>query len=141
VSAAAPEGLTELEDRWLLPFSGLAVTQVVVDFEFGLVLGSEARVSIATSAELRWAAQGVVQDAVELHPERQDVAAGLALFNSSVLSAVAFKTGILRLGFGDGHLLNVAPSPTYEAWTANGPGGLLVVCMPGGSLSVWQPQP
>lgn len=102
-----PGGLTDLEDRWLLPFRGLTVTQVVVDFEFGLILGGDARLSIATTAELGWAARGERSDSVELHPERQDVAAGLDLFNTSVLSAVAFKSGGLRLVFDDGHLLRV----------------------------------
>jgi hypothetical protein len=76
----------------------------------------------------------------ELHPSRQDVAAGLALFGARVLSAVAFKSGSLRLAFSGGHLLRVAPDPVYEAWTASGPDGLLLVCMPGGSLTVWQRQ-
>jgi len=135
-----PGGLTELDDRWILPFRGLTVTQVVVDFEFGLVLGGEARVSIAGTANLGWAARGVKPDTVELHPERQHVAAAQALFSTTVLSAVAFKSGMLRLVFDDGHLLSVAPDPAHEAWTANGPDGLLLVCMPGGSLAVWRPQ-
>ena len=130
-----PGSLTELDDRWLLPFRGLTVTQVVVDFEYGLVLGGNARVSIASTATLGWTARGVKPETVELHPERQDVAAGLALFNTRVLSPVAFKSGRLRLAFDDGHMLTVPPDPVHEAWTANGPDGLLITCMPGGSLT------
>jgi hypothetical protein len=56
------------------------------------------------------------------------------------MSAVAFKSGGLRLVFDDGHILTVMPNPAYEPWTANGPDDLLIVCMPGGSLAVWPPQ-
>jgi hypothetical protein len=119
----------------------LTVAQVAVDFKFGLVLGDEARVSIASTAKLGWAARGLKPDTVELHPEHQDVAPGLALFNTSVLSAVAFKSGGLRLVFGGGRLLSVAPESTHEAWRVDGPRGLLIACMPGGSLAVRRPQP
>ena len=140
VNVGVQGGLTELDDRWLLPFRGLTVTQVVVDFEFTLVLGGESRVSVATTATLGWAARGVKPQTAQLHRECQDVAAGLALFNARVLSAVAFKSGRLRLAFDDGQLLRVAPDPAYEAWTANGPDGLRIVCMPGRSLAVWPPR-
>ncbi|MEU7923333.1 DUF6188 family protein [Micromonospora zamorensis] len=55
-----------------------------------------------------------------MYPERQDVAAGLVLFNSTVLSAVAFKSGALRIVFDDGHLLKAAADEDYEAWTPTG---------------------
>ena len=42
--------------------------------------------------------------------------------------------------FDDGHLLKVAPDPQYEAWTASGPDGMLVVSVPGGDLAVWSPR-
>jgi hypothetical protein len=119
VGVAVPGGLTELADRWVLPFGGLTVTQVVVDFEFTLVLGEDCRVSIAT---LGRAAGNMKPEITELRPERQDVAAGLALFTASVVSAVAFKSGALRIVFDDGHMLTVAADPVHEAWKANGPG-------------------
>jgi Family of unknown function (DUF6188) len=89
--------------------------------------------------DLGRAAKGVKPDVVDWHPGRQDMAAGLALFDTSLVSAVAFTSGAVRIAFDDGHLLRAAPQPAHQAWTVNGPDGLLVACMPGGSW-VWQPQ-
>jgi hypothetical protein len=131
--------LTERYDRWILPFRGLTVTQIQVDFAFGLSFDDVGAVRISSMAILKWVR--VDGEAVELDPERQDVAAALPLFNTEVLSAVAFKSGALRIVFDNGRLLKVDPDPQYEAWTANGPGGMLVVSLPGGDLAVWPPRP
>ncbi|MGC5309374.1 DUF6188 family protein [Micromonospora zamorensis] len=125
----------------MLPFRGLTVTQVRVDFAFGLHFGDQAAVRISNAATLGWVNAGVRPETVELYPERQDVAAGLVLFNSTVLSAVAFKSGALRIVFNDGHLLKVAADDVYEAWTATGPNRMLVVSLPGGDLAVWASRP
>jgi hypothetical protein len=132
-----PATLTEHDDRWILPFRGLTVTQVQVDFAFGLVLNELCAVKISNTATLGWVNVADKPEIVALDPERQDVAAGLVLFNAEVLSAVAFKSGTLRIAFGDGHLLKVKSDPDYEAWTATGPDGMLIVSLPGSDLAVW----
>lgn len=133
--------LTEHDDRWVLPFRGLLVTQVQVDFAFGLDLDGKAAIRIANTVTLGWAEAGTRRDIVTLDPERQDVAEGLTLFNTEVLSAVAFKSGVLRVVFNSGRLLKVDPDPQYEAWTATGPDGMLIVSLPGGDLAVWSSRP
>jgi Family of unknown function (DUF6188) len=135
-----PSALTEHDDRWILPFRGLTVTQIQVDFRFGLNLEGVAEVHINSTATLGWVNRAARPDELELDPESQDVAAGLALFNTEVKSAVAFKSGGLRMVFGDGYLLRVRPDPRYEAWTANGPNGMLIVSLPSGDLAVWLAQ-
>jgi len=138
---AAPRPLTELHDRWLLPFRGLTVTQVQVDFAFGLNFDDKGAVRISNAATLSWVDRGQRPERVTLDPERQDVVPGLALFNAEVLSAVAFKSGTLRLVFGDGHVLTVKPDPQHEAWIATGPDKMLIVGLPGGDLAVWSTRP
>jgi hypothetical protein len=133
--------LTELDDRWILPFRGLVVTQIQVDFAFGLTLENRGAVRIESTAVLSWAAAGANPEKIVLEPSRQEIAAGLALFNTTVLSAVAFKPGGLQIAFSNGRLLRVDPDPNYEAWTANGPGGMLFVAMPGGDLAIWSARP
>ncbi|MEU8004496.1 DUF6188 family protein [Catellatospora sp. NPDC049111] len=133
--------LTEQADRWILPFRGLTVIQVQVDFAFGLTFNDQSTARISSTATLGWVNIAAHPDEVELEPERQDVAAGLALFNTQVLSAVAFKSGALRIVFSTGRKLTVDPDPDHEGWTATGPDGMRVVSLPGGDLAVWTSQP
>ena len=133
--------LVERDDRWILPFRGTAVTQVQVDAAFGLILDDVGAVRINGTATLGWADAGSRRETVTLDPERQDVAAGLALFNTQVVSAVAFKSGALRLVFSSGRKLTVKPDPQYEAWTVTGPHRMLIVSPPGGELAVWPSRP
>lgn len=59
------------------------------------------------------------------------------LIGQTVTQSVAEDTGILRLAFANGASVVVEPDEAYEAWTASGPRGMLVVCMPGGELAIW----
>ena len=136
-----PAALTEHDDRWILPFRGLTVSQIQVDFAFGLVFDDVCAIRISNTAILGWINVAEKPEKIALDPERQDVAAGLVLFHAEVASAVAFKSGALRIVFGDGHLLDVKPDPDYEAWTATGPDGMLMVSLPGSDLAVWRSRP
>jgi hypothetical protein len=130
-------GLAELSDRWLLPYRGLNVSQITVDYALTFLLEGQASIVIegdATLADRPGRAPGA--QTVELHPGRQDVAAALSLFGATVNSAVAFKTGTLRLVL-DHFQLTVRADPHYEAWNVVGPGGMRLVCMPGGQLAIW----
>ncbi|WP_203962585.1 DUF6188 family protein [Actinocatenispora thailandica] len=133
--------MVEHADRWVLPFRGFAVTKVEADWAFGLTFDDQGAVRISSTMTLGWAATAARSETARLKPECQDVAAGLALFNATVLSAVASKSGGLRIVFDDGHRLAVAPDSDYEAWTATGPSGMLIVSRPGGDLAVWTSQP
>ncbi|GAB3436372.1 hypothetical protein GCM10027436_15250 [Actinophytocola sediminis] len=132
--------MTERDDRWVLPFRGRAVTQVRVDFAFELIIDDIGAIRISSPATLGWINTADQPDKMMMHPESQDVAAGLALFKVMVGSAVAFKSGQLRVAFGDGHVLKVDPDPHYEAWTVTGPDRMLIVSLPGGGLAVWPTQ-
>ncbi|MFY1687039.1 DUF6188 family protein [Plantactinospora sp. WMMB782] len=133
---APPPVPTERDDRWILPFRGLAVTRIRVDSAFVLDLAEVAEVRISNVARLGWVNVADRPDEVRLDPEHQDVSAGLVLVGTTVLSAVAFKSGGLRLVFDDGHLLRVGPHPRRTAWTAIGPDRTLVTSVPSGGLAV-----
>lgn len=133
-----PAALIEDDDRWLLPYRGMQVDQICVSYQLSLVLDGGAEVTVETPALLTVGSFSAPDArAVELVPERQDVAAALHLFGSKVLSSVAFKSGSLRVVFDGGLHLDVSPDPKYEAWALTGPLGLRIVCMPGGGLAVW----
>jgi hypothetical protein len=138
--AVAGQGLIEeLEDRWILPFRSKRVEQIRIDHRLGLLLDSDAEVTLEGPATLT---QGPITAPgaapAELSPENRTVAPALALLHTVVLSAVAFKSGALRLVFSNAMLLNVSPDTQHEAWTASGPGSMKCVCLPGGELAVWQ---
>ncbi|MFI0742154.1 DUF6188 family protein [Streptomyces sp. NPDC021100] len=133
------EDPAEYADRWVLNLRGMAVSKISVDFRLVLALDSEWEVALETPAGLsRGSAR--TNPSVPLNPGTQDVAAALDLFGAKVLSAVAFKSGALRLVFDTGHHLTCPSDPSFEAWQITGPTGRRFVSLPGGGLAVWTGQ-
>jgi hypothetical protein len=128
--------LAEHDDRWIMNLRGLAVTEIGVSYQLSLCLDSDARVVLGCPFKLTQGVGDGRQDVI-LDPGRQDVAAALGLFGATVLSAVAFKSGSMRLVLDNGCHLNSRPDPSFEAWEVLGPGGWRIVSMPGGKLAVW----
>ncbi|MFD7282316.1 DUF6188 family protein [Streptomyces sp. NPDC059862] len=130
------ESPVEHEDRWILNLRGMSVTKISVDFRLVLALDSDWEVALEAPVNL---SQGTVHAApsVLLKPESQDVAGALALFGANVLSAVAFKSGTLRLVFDTRHHLTCSSDPSFEAWQVTGPTGWRFASLPGGALAVW----
>jgi hypothetical protein len=58
----------------------------------------------------------------------------------AVTVSTADDSGGLRIDFEGGARLLAEADPKYEAWTVAGPGGMKVVSVPGGGLSVWSSQ-
>ncbi|MEU8377730.1 DUF6188 family protein [Streptosporangium sp. NPDC048865] len=139
-TVTTPADLTELEDRWLLPYRGMRVIQVQVSHQLTLLLDGDVQVSIESTATLTRGPLSAPADAepVQLVPERQEVAPALALFGATVVSSVAFTSGALRLVFDTGTHLNVRPDSRYEAWSTCGPEDLRLICLPGGGLSIFR---
>ncbi|WP_370466502.1 DUF6188 family protein [Streptomyces sp. PCS3-D2] len=99
------QGPVEHEDRWILNLRDLPVTRIVVDFRLTLVLGSAWEVTLEAPASLSHGSVRANPPSV-LHPETQDVAAALTPFGAQIRSAIAFKSGALRLSFDTGTHLN-----------------------------------
>ncbi|TDT97321.1 hypothetical protein EDD99_5442 [Streptomyces sp. 846.5] len=115
---------------------GLTVVEIGISFQLSLLLDPEARVVLGCPFALTHYGDDGRQD-VSLDPGRQDVTAAIRLFGAKVLSAVAFKTGSMRLVFDNGWHLNSRADPSFEAWDVLGPGGWRIISMPGGKLAVW----
>lgn len=126
----------EHEDRWVLNLRGVRVSRVSIDFRLTLTLNSGWEVALEAPARL---SSGSVRTdpGVLLTPETQDVAVALPLFGLTVLSAVAFKSGTLRMVFEEGTHLTCPTDASFEAWQITGPGGWRIVSLPGGDLGVW----
>ncbi|MEV0444141.1 DUF6188 family protein [Streptomyces spectabilis] len=130
------ESPVEHEDRWILNLRGMSVTKISVDFRLVLALDSDWEVALETPVNLSHGTAHA-NPSVLLNPESQDVAAALALFRAKVLSAVAFKSGTLRLVFDTGHHLTCSSDPSFEAWQVTGPAGWRFASLPGGDIAVW----
>lgn len=131
----------EHEDRWLLNLRGLKVTRISVDLQLTLTIGSDWHVVLETSAHLSHGPGRNDSPVFRLVPESQDVAPALPLFGAKVLSAVAFKSGTLRLMFDNGVQLRCSADPSFEAWQIAGPRRWRFVSLPGNDLAVWRPEP
>lgn len=114
----------------------LTVGEIGISYQLSLRLDTEARVVLGCPFTLTQYGDDGRQD-VSLDPGRQNVTAAIGLFGARVLSAVAFKTGSMRLVFGNGWHLNSRADPSFEAWEVLGPGGWRIISMPGGKLAVW----
>jgi hypothetical protein len=129
--------LEEFDDRWLLGYRDMRVVQVQISYQLTLLLDGDTTIDIEQEAFLtHGSARAPGARPIRLVPEHQEVAPAVALFGCKVLSAVAFKSGVLRLVFDSGHHLTVAPHPELHAWSVTGPGQLRVVCRPAGGLTV-----
>ncbi|MEU9321410.1 DUF6188 family protein [Streptomyces sp. NPDC048295] len=126
----------EHEDRWILNLRGWGVAGITVDYRLTLALGEGWEVVLETPARLS-SGPARTNPGVLLVPETQDVAAVLPLFGTKVVSAVAFKSGTLRMVFEDGTHLTCPADAAFEAWQIAGPGGWRFVSLPGGDLAVW----
>lgn len=73
---------------------------------------------------------------VELFPAQQDVARVLQLYGAKVVSAVAFKSGALRIVFDNAMHLYCPPDPVCEAWHCGRVGQWACASLPGGGLTV-----
>ncbi|MFE3271170.1 DUF6188 family protein [Streptomyces sp. NPDC059215] len=126
----------ERDDRWILNLRGWGVAGITVDYRLTLALDEGWEVVLETPVRLS-SGSAHVSSGVLLVPETQDVAAALPLFGMKVFSAVAFKSGTLRMVFEEGTHLTCPTDAAFEAWQITGPGGWRFVSLPGGGLGVW----
>jgi hypothetical protein len=81
IGASQPDLLHQaakaLDDRWLLPYRGLTVTRICVDYALTLSLGADAQVSIESTAILsNGPATAPLAPPITLEPQHQDVGPG-----------------------------------------------------------------
>lgn len=62
----------------------------------------------------------------------------LSVLNQPV-TEITISAGVLTVVFGTGLALRVPPDGHYESWQINSDDGLLIVCTPGGDLTIWYP--
>ncbi|MFD6968023.1 DUF6188 family protein [Streptomyces sp. NPDC059979] len=126
----------EHEDRWVLNLRGTSVVKISIDFRLTLVLDAGWEVVLEAPARLSTGSLRT-DPGLTLEPEAQDVAAALPLFGAKVVSAVVFKSGVLRMVFDSGMHLTCSADASFEAWQVTEPRGWHFTSLPGGGLAVW----
>jgi hypothetical protein len=119
-----------------LGFAGQAVVGTDFGYTVAVEFGGGYEVRIETPFTLR--IDGLDR---EIEPGRDGDAPAVTQLSGQIVSLARVDgSGGLRIEFAGGARLLAEPDSDFEAWTVTGPGGLKVVCGPGGEISVWSPQ-
>ncbi|MFB6813356.1 DUF6188 family protein [Streptomyces sp. NPDC056347] len=123
----------EHSDRWVLNLRGRRVARATLARNLVLSLDSGWDVVVEPPALL---SHGPVRTnpGVPLAPASRSMAS--QLLGASVLSAVAFKSGALRMVFDAGPHLNCSDSASGAAWEITGPRGWRFTSVLGNGLAV-----
>jgi hypothetical protein len=123
-------------NRLLATLTGKPLVQFRMGYAMHLEVGDAHEVTIETTFEVvdgnsHWGGEPLTAEAA---------GALLPLNHREVMSGHIATNGTLALGLGSA-TLTVPPHPIYEAWQVRGPGGLVIVCSPGGEyVAVWEPE-
>jgi len=124
-----------------LPLRGKAVTRCIVDNAIGLDFiddGKRSTIRIESSFQIR----GIGADKSLCIGRVEDMGKALVLIGKTVEKALARGDGALGVTFDDGTVLSVLPDLLTEAWEFAGSDRSVVVCNPGGGLSMFvEPEP
>lgn len=132
--------LIEAHDRWEVAVSGQLISQCC--FDYGIVIrssGDEGQFEVRISGPFVLTETGGERIDMDPQADRVRLAPSLALFGRAVDRITAYKDGRLEIGFADYSSIIVPAKDGYEAWEVVGPGGLRIVSMPGGDLTMWRP--
>ena len=131
--------LAKTNNGWRLPLEDREINRCIIDYAFSLEF-QEGR----QTAVLRIEGDFTIDDhghTYRLNPSvLTELGPAVALFGQVVRFARASVEGKLELTFINGRILSVDPDACYEAWEMTGPNGTRAVCLPGGTISVWQPK-
>jgi hypothetical protein len=129
--------LQNKNDGWYLAFRDGLVQLIQIDFRLGIFFSDatdKAQLFVETPCRLL----GPDADASIVPAETASVAPILPFFNAKVVGIDIRKTGQLIVEFKDGHVLEVHPDNSYEAWQLSCSPGVMLICSPGGKVSLFR---
>jgi hypothetical protein len=128
------------DDGWAVALSDARLGYIHVDFRLGLDISDASGIVRVTVEQRCWLRQSDRE--ITLNPDDPStVAPILKLFNAKVDAVAIRRTGELAVQFADGHRLDVCPNDQYEAWQIACENEFLIVCAPGGSVTIFQEAP
>ena len=138
------EPLVDGKGRWVFPVAGGEVTQVRIDFAFGLVIETFDDRSAVTNVRISTTFEYTDQAGTRsFDPERTaELASLITLHKAVVEEGHAVKDGHLVLRFSDGRSITAGPHDQYEAWDVTGhlppiKREFRVIAVPSGGVAVF----
>jgi len=122
--------------RWLLPLQDELVIWCCIDY--AVSFGVQNQVTIRIEQPFVYTGIDGLEHLIVPEADPVKVAPVLAITRLSVRAAYAYDDGHLEVTFSDGSTIGVPSAQDYEPWELTGPGGLKMVSVPGGELSVWR---
>lgn len=125
-------------DRWVLPTGEGVVTQLQIDFAFGITIEQWLHIRISEPFIVETDAGAIACD-----PEEEPGSIGriVDLHQAIVTDASVFKDGSLTVAFADGRRLRVPADEQYEAFDVTGSRSgeepFRLISLPGGGLAEW----
>ena len=129
------EQLAIISGRRLSQFS-IAINGIRLAF-WGEEAGTVSREILIEHPTILFTHPGQV--AIAHAPDSDAVAAALLSVLNRRASEITLTSGHLIISFETGLTLKVEPDQRYESWQISSDDGLLIVCTPGGDLTIWYP--
>jgi hypothetical protein len=129
--------LEEQDDAWILHIYK-RVTGCKIGRDFDLIFADgEDPVYISIGGNFTFTSDRESADFVAT--QYTTLGPTLKIIDKVAESAVAFKDGRLIVNFATGETILTGPNPQFESWQISGRKNaeLLIVCGPGGCLSIW----
>lgn len=111
------------------------VVRCMVDYAFSI--HTEGGIVLRVENEFIYKSASGLSQRLNPAGDPSQLGPALSIARSSVTAGFADDRGNLHVDFADGSTVEVSPDEQYEAWTLNGPEGLLLVSCPGGGLTTW----
>ena len=130
--------LTENNEYWLLRLSNNQITRCMLDFAFSIQLfeSNDIITEIRLENEIIFSKQN---QKYILHPHQPlSLCPILEIVHWIIKEIIIFKSGKLNIIFENEDSLIVNPLQAYESWQITGPNKLMIICNPGGNISLWK---
>ena len=129
------EQLAIISERRLSQFS-IAINGITLAF-WGEAAWTASREIFIEHPEITLAHPG--QPTTAHSSDSEPVATALLSVLGQQATEITVSGGQLAISFTTGLTLKVDPDQSYESWQISSDDGLLIVCTPGGDLTIWYP--
>ena len=128
--------LIETGEGWSVALSDARVGYIHVDFRLGLDI-SDATGTTKLVVETPCLLRRKESELAVVPDDVATIAPMLLLFNVGVDSIAIRRNGELTVQFANGDCLDVRPSDQFESWQIACEDEFLIVCQPGGTVSIF----